>query len=89
MVWRTAWCLRPADVHNRHPLSQLFHEQERRVYDDSAYARQKVLIHSKAPTARDFTNKCTHRADGELDEVLRSKSRSKLEIRAWLERADE
>jgi IS5 family transposase len=56
MVWRTAWCLRPADVHNRHPLSQLFHEQERRVYDDSAYARQKVLIHSKAPTARDFTN---------------------------------
>lgn len=56
MVWRTAWCLRPADVHNRRPLSQLFHEQERRVYDDSAYARQKVLIHSKAPTARDFTN---------------------------------
>ena len=52
----------------KHPLPQLLHGQEQRVYADSAYASQKVLIHSKAPKARDFTNKHTRRAD-QVDEV--------------------
>jgi len=32
-----------------HPLPQLLHGKERRLYGDSAYASQKALIHSKAP----------------------------------------
>jgi len=39
----------PANVHDKHPLPQLLHGKERRLYGDSAYASQKALIHSKAP----------------------------------------
>lgn len=46
----------PANVHDKHPLPDLLHGHEQRVYGDSAYASQKDLIHSKAPKARDFTN---------------------------------
>jgi transposase, IS5 family len=41
----------PANVHDKHPLPELLHGQERRVYGDSAYASQKELIHGKAPDA--------------------------------------
>jgi transposase, IS5 family len=77
--------LTPANVHDKHPLPQLLHGQERRVYGDSAYASQKALIHSKAPMARDFTNQRTRRAGGEVDEVQRGKNRSKSKIRARVE----
>ncbi|MEX3791567.1 IS5 family transposase, partial [Paraburkholderia sp. BR14374] len=76
--------LTPANVHDKHPLPQLLHGQERRVYGDSAYASQKALIHSKAPKARDFTNRRTRRA-GEVDEVQRGKNRNKSRIRARVE----
>jgi IS5 family transposase len=74
----------PANVHDKHPLPQLLHGQERRVYGDSAYASQKTLIRGKAPKARDFTNQRTRRA-GEVDEVARSKNRNKSKIRARVE----
>ena len=45
-----------ANVHDKHPLPNLLHGNERRVYGDSAYASQKALIASKAPKAKDFTN---------------------------------
>ncbi|CAG2158697.1 IS5 family transposase ISBvi2 [Cupriavidus yeoncheonensis] len=73
-----------ANVHDKHPLPQLLHGQEQRVYGDSAYASQKELIHSKAPKARDFTNKRTRRA-GQIDEVVRRKNRNKSKIRARVE----
>lgn len=77
--------LTPANVHDKHPLPQLLHGRERRVYGDSAYASQKALIHSKAPRARDFTNQRTRRAGGEVDEVQRGKNRNKSKIRARVE----
>jgi transposase, IS5 family len=77
--------LTPANVHDKHPLPQLLHGQERRVYGDSAYASQKALIHGKAPQARDFTNQRTRRAGGEVDEVQRGKNRNKSKIRARVE----
>ncbi|WP_429444680.1 IS5 family transposase [Paraburkholderia sp. 40] len=77
--------LTPANVHDKHPLPQLLHGQERRVYGDSAYASQKALIHSKAPRARDYTNQRTRRAGGEVDEVQRGKNRNKSKIRARVE----
>ena len=37
-----------ANVHDKHPLPDLLHGHEQRVYGDSAYASQKELIASKA-----------------------------------------
>jgi IS5 family transposase len=47
-----------ANVHDKHPLPDLLHGAEQRVYGDSAYASQKELIASKAPKAKDFTSAC-------------------------------
>ena len=74
----------PANIHDKHPLPDLLHGQERRVYGDSAYASQKALMQSKAPKAKDFTNERTRRA-GQVDEVKRAKNRSKSKIRARVE----
>lgn len=73
-----------ANVHDKHPLPDLLHGNEQRVYGDSAYASQKALIESKAPQARDFTNQRV-RKGGELDEVERSKNRNKSRVRARVE----
>ncbi|WP_342335284.1 IS5 family transposase [Burkholderia pseudomallei] len=73
-----------ANVHDKHPLPQLLHGQEQRVYGDKAYASQKALIHGKAPKARDFTNQRTRRKDS-VDEVARRMNRNKSKIRARVE----
>ncbi len=73
-----------ANVHDKHPLPELLHGNEERLYGDSAYASQKALIHTKAPLARDFTNQRA-RKGGEIDEAVRSKNRNKSKIRARVE----
>lgn len=73
-----------ANVHDKHPLPDLLHGQERRLYGDSAYASQKALIRSKAPNAQDFTNQRT-RKGGQVDEVERAKNRTKSKVRARVE----
>lgn len=73
-----------ANVHDKHPLPDLLHGNERRVYGDSAYASQKTLIEGKAPMAKDFTNQRTKR-NGIVDEVARGKNRNKSRIRARVE----
>jgi len=73
-----------ANVHDKHPLPDLLHGNEQRVYGDSAYASQKALIEAKAPQARDFTNQRV-RKGGEIDEAQRSKNRSKSRVRARVE----
>ena len=73
-----------ANVHDKHPLPELLHDQEKRVYGDSAYASQKELIHSKAAKAKDFTNQRTKR-NGQIDEVAKAKNRNKSSIRARVE----
>ena len=74
----------PANVHDKHPLPQLLHGNERRVYGDSAYASQKALIQGAAPHAKDFTNQRV-RKGGESDEAQRSKNRNKSKVRARVE----
>ena len=74
-----------ANVHDKHPLPQLLHGNEHRLYGDSAYASQKALIHSKAPRALDFTKQRTRRAGCEVDEVQKAKNRNKSKIRARVE----
>jgi IS5 family transposase len=73
-----------ANVHDKHPLPDLLHGNERRVYGDSAYASQKELIESKAPQAKDFTNQRT-RKGAVVDELERAKNRNKSKIRARVE----
>ena len=74
-----------ANIHDKHPLPDLLHGNEQRVYGDSAYASQKELIASKAPKAKDFTNQRTRKAGGVVDEVERGKNRNKSKIRARVE----
>ncbi len=74
----------PANIHDKHPLPDLLHGAEQRVYGDSAYASQKALIAAKAPKARDFTNQRSRRA-GVVDEAVRAKNRNKSRIRARVE----
>ena len=73
-----------ANVHDKHPLPDLLHGNEQRVYGDSAYASQKDLIHSKAPLARDFTNQRVRKA-GEIDQAQRNKNHNKSKVRARVE----
>lgn len=74
-----------ANVHDKHPLPDLLHGNEQRMYGDSAYASQKELIASKAPNAKDFTNERVRNRSGEVDEVKRAKNRNKSKIRARVE----
>ena len=73
-----------ANVHDKHPLPDLLHGNEQRVYGDSAYASQKDLIHSAAPNAKDFTNQRTRR-NGVVNETIKSRNRNKSRIRARVE----
>ena len=74
----------PANVHDKHPLPDLLHGNENRVYGDSAYASQKVLIHSKAPNAKDFTNQ-RYRRKGIVDKAVQARNRNKSRIRSRVE----
>lgn len=74
----------PANMHDKHPLPDLLHGNEQRVYGDSAYASQKQLITSKAPRAKDFTNQRA-RFKGVVEEAVRAKNRNKSRIRARVE----
>jgi transposase, IS5 family len=74
-----------ANVHDKHPLPDLLHGRERRVYGCSAYASQKELIRGKAPNAQDFTNQRTRKAGCEVDEVKQAKNRNKSKIRSRVE----
>ena len=74
-----------ANVHDKHPLPDLMHGNEQRLYGDSAYASQGALIASKAPQARDFTNQRVNRKSAVVDEVKRRKNRNKSKIRSRVE----
>ena len=73
-----------ANVHDKHPLPDLLHGNEQRVYGDAAYASQKDLINSAAPNAKDFTNQRTRR-NGVVNEKVKSRNRNKSKIRARVE----
>ena len=76
----------PANVHDKHPIPQLLHGNENRVYGDSAYASQKELIRQAAPKAKDFTNQKASRHRS-LTVQDREKNRTKSQVRAKVEHA--
>jgi transposase, IS5 family len=75
-----------ANVHDKHPIPQLLHGNENRVYGDSAYASQKELIAQAAPKAKDFTNQKGSRHKP-LTDREREKNRTKSQVRAKVEHA--
>ena len=74
-----------ANVHDKHPLPNLLHGAEQRVYGDSAYAGQQDLIESKAPKAKDLTNERVRRRSGEVDEIKWARNHEKSKVRARVE----
>ena len=73
-----------ANVHDKHPLPDLLHGQEQRVYGDCAYASQGKLIQAKSPDALDMTNK-TVRPGSPTEELERMVNRGKSRIRSRVE----
>src|SRR4051794_23217012 len=73
-----------ANVHDKHPLPDLLHGQEERVFGDCAYASQQDLIRAKAPQAEDFTN-LKVRKGSVTEELERLVNRAKSRVRARVE----
>jgi IS5 family transposase len=73
-----------ANVHDKHPLPQLLHGHEKRVYGDTAYQSQQPLIASKAPAAQDFTNQRV-RAGSPVQDLQRLLNKTKSRVRARVE----
>lgn len=73
-----------ANVHDKHPLPDLLHGDEKIVYGDSAYASQQALIAAKAPKARDATNQRVRQGSVTKD-LERLVNRAKSRVRARVE----
>lgn len=73
-----------ANVHDKHPLPDLLHGAEKRVYGDRGYQGCTALIKAAAPLARDFTNRRVRKPDGE-DQAERLRNRTKSKTRARVE----
>lgn len=73
-----------ANVHDKHPLPDLLHGQEQKVYGDSAYASQHELIRAKAPNAADFTNRRV-RPGSPTEQLERLVNRAKSRVRSRVE----
>jgi IS5 family transposase len=74
----------PANTADCKVLGQLLHGEETRVYGDQAYKSQGDIIRSKAPRARDFTNRqCKWKHF--IDEAIQAKNRTKSKIRSRVE----
>ena len=74
-----------ANVHDKHPLPELLHGEELKVYGDCACAGQQELITSKAPATLDRTNERVRKVDGVPDEGQRLSNRKKSKVRAQVE----
>ena len=75
-----------ANVHDKHPLPDLLHGAEKRVYGDRGYQGCGEIIKAAAPQARDFTNRRVRQPWGE-DEAERLRNRTKSRTRARVEHA--
>jgi len=73
-----------ANVHDKHPLPDLLHGNEERIWGDCAYASQRKLIESKAPHAVDLTNQKV-RKGSVTEELERMVNRAKSRVRARVE----
>jgi len=74
----------PANTADCKVLDQLLHGDEGRVYGDQAYKGKGQVIRTKAPKARDFTNRQCKWKD-RIDEAIKAKNHTKSRIRSRVE----
>jgi IS5 family transposase len=77
-------CSTAASVADKHMLLDLLHGNERKVWGDGAYQGQGKVIREAAPHAQDMTSRRT-RYKQVVDELQRSKNRTKARVRAKVE----
>ena len=77
-------CSTAASVADKHMLADLLHGDERKVWGDGAYQGQGEVIRKAAPKAQDMTSRRT-RYQQAVDELQRSKNRTKARVRAKVE----
>lgn len=77
-------CSSAASVADKHMLPDLLHGNERKVWGDGGYQGQGEAIRQAAPQAQDMTSRRI-RYTGYIDEVQRSKNRTKAKVRAKVE----
>jgi len=73
-----------ANVHDSQVLEDLLHGEETRVWGDSAYTGQTVMMRQAAPCAQDFTHE-KGRRNHPLDEAAKARNRTKSKVRAKVE----
>jgi len=69
-----------ANVHDKHPLPDLLHGEEFKVYGNSTYAGQQELIETRAPLAPDCTNQRVRNTKGVRVEKRRRNNREKSKV---------
>ncbi|MBB4844351.1 IS5 family transposase [Paucibacter oligotrophus] len=74
-----------ANVHDKHPMPDLLHGGEDKVWGDSAYVSQQALIAKKAPRAQDCTNQRVRPSSPTAD-LERIVNRIKSKVRPKVER---
>ena len=74
----------PANTADCKVLGQLLHGKESRVYGDQAYKSQTEVIRSRAPKAKDFTNRQC-KGKHMINEAIKAKNRTKSRIRSRVE----
>jgi IS5 family transposase len=77
-------CSTAASVADKHMLADLLHGNERKVWGDGAYQGQGETLRKAAPHAQDMTSRRT-RYKHLVDELKRSKNRTKARVRARVE----
>lgn len=73
-----------ANVADKDALPYLLHGRETRVWGDQAYQGQREVIRTRAPRARDFTNR-KYRGRGWFNAATQAKNRTKSRVRAKVE----
>lgn len=73
-----------ANVHDKHPIPQLLHGRGQKSYVDSAYASQQELTHTKAPMAKDMTDRRVQKCSA-TEELERLTNRAKSQVRSRAE----
>jgi IS5 family transposase len=77
-------CTSAASVSDVHMLPDLLHGAEKKVWGDAGYQGQTEAIHAAAPAAQDMTSRRAKHKGG-VDEVARSKNRTKARVRSKVE----
>lgn len=78
-------CTSAASVHDKHMLPDLLHGNEKKVWGDGGYQGQTEMIREAAPAAQDMTNRRVKNNQGEVNEEVKQKNRTKSRVRAKVE----